>query len=77
MNKRTDWYRIRIICEHRHRGDMPRGETRIVESIRKRRGFYAKVEIAVGISCLATSYRFLRPGAALVAWREGETDKDE
>jgi hypothetical protein len=46
LNKQTNWYRIRIFCDDRHRGDLPRGETRITKDIRMGHGLYAKVKIA-------------------------------
>jgi hypothetical protein len=46
MNKRTNWYGIRIFCDVAHKRDLPRGETCIAEDIRRSYQFYAKVEIA-------------------------------
>jgi hypothetical protein len=31
MNEQTNWYRICIFCDDRHRGDLPREETRITK----------------------------------------------
>lgn len=46
MNKQTNWYRIRIFCDNRHRGDLPRTETRITKDIRMAYQLYAKGKIA-------------------------------
>jgi hypothetical protein len=46
LNKQTNWDRIRIFCDDRHRGDLPRGETRITKDIRMGYRLYAKVKIA-------------------------------
>jgi hypothetical protein len=45
-NKQTNWYRFRIFRDDRHRGDLPRGETRITKDIRMACRLYAKVKIA-------------------------------